>query len=89
MFVLIGEGYELSQRLIGEPWERDDFEDQVALFESRSDAVAYAEASWLAAPQYSRWSNDKVFRNKSLLSRFGTYRIEEYEEECLPINPSL
>lgn len=88
MYVLIGEGYDVSQTFIGGPFEEVDFEERVALFTHKADAKAFAEKFRLQTPQPTSFAAPQVFKRNSRMSRFTSYRIEQYVEEQLDINPT-
>ena len=89
MFVLIGEGYTLEQTYYDEPFHKCWFEDQIALFDCKKEAKSWAESFRLKVERKNTWTAPTVFRKKSPMGQYVSYRIEEYGLEKLPINPHL
>lgn len=85
MYVLVG------VRIAHYPGEKDE-EERVALFETQEAAKAYEKAARLKS--WSDWCSQgvtthKQYRAKSLLSRFCYAYVDWYEEENLPVNPTI
>ena len=67
-------------------YESEGWEDNVALFDSKEAAHAYLAAAWLKGKRH--WDRNP-FRKKSLLSMYDSAWVEEWEDEDLPVNPTL
>lgn len=88
MYVLIGEGYSVSQDRVGGDFVEHDFEEDVALFTSKADAKAFAENVRLKTPKPASFAAPQVFRITSRMAPYTSYRIETYDEIKLDINPT-
>lgn len=88
MYVLIGEGYNVSQDRVGGDFVKHDFEEQIALFTYKADAKAFAENTRLKTPKPKSFASPQVFRITSRMAPYTSYRIETYNEIELDINPT-
>jgi hypothetical protein len=89
MFVLIGVGYWVEQQVIGGEWHDIAFEEQVALFTTEKKARVYAEHCRLKTEIRRHFSAPQVFKKKSPMSSYTSYRIETHEETVLEIDPKV
>ena len=85
MFVLIGEGSDVYQEVVGGCFEAHDFEDELALFPSKASAKKHAEGFRLKHPHYGSFGEYRIFRANSMLGRYSSYRIEDYSRATLPV----
>jgi len=83
MFALVGIRY-------AHYLEENDYEELVALFDTRQLAEEYEKNSRLKSYQScGRGQHGKQYRHKSLLSRFCHAYIQERTPDNPPINPVL
>jgi len=85
MFVLIGEGSDCYQEKVGGQFIDHDFEDQLALFPSEKSAKKFAEGFRLKSARHGSFGDYAIFRKSSILARYSSYRIEEYDAKVLPV----
>lgn len=88
MYILIGEGYDLSQTRVGGDFEEYPFEVHVALFTTKEGAIHFAEQFRLKHPKHQSFRAPQVFNRKSRMAQFTSYRVEEHVEEVLEIDPT-
>lgn len=89
MYVLIGIIQDGYQKYIDGKFETEITEEKIALFTSEEKAMEYVNKFKLKHPKRGRFGNgNQIFKTYSPLGLYSDYRIEEYEEEELEINPS-
>ena len=90
MYKLTGVRVDVGQDIIGGPFVDHCSEEVVAFFDDFKDANNYIKKSKLKHRKRQSYASDIVFRRNSLLRPYESAYIKEcFDEEKIPINPTI